>query len=516
MGNNIQSFKSTIENANKVLLILPHIMTTDVCASVGLMYKLLRDKMQKDVDVAASRAVPSRFHDILKTCGIEVNKIFTEIKPVSYVIRVNDTKDRVDIEWQKKTDNIEVVLTPDKEEIDFSKVSFSKEGGIYDAVITFNALRLEDLGRIYSDFEKLYSRYEIVAVNHQGSDAEYAKVSLNDENVSTTSEVLYRIYDELGYQIESVDADIVAHGIIGSTYGLHQVQKGKTYKTVSELANKYNVDISSITTKYFYSTSKEGLKLRERLLRNVRYDDARKTVYSTLSSRDFSETHVSPQDLDGMDYLPFNICKEYDIAFLAYEEGGRSHVLVHSNKKTKDLTSILKKVNGVGDKLYGVVTFNSDANAASNSMLQAIWGGAPVNQPAPVQNNTPAQQTTGIPVPPAPEKQQKPQPDNAIQKEQSPVPESSIQSNTNVPTVQQVTTSAAPSAPAPVASNVQPIQQAPVNTAVPAPQQPAAPTNAPTSSPFQQANDFAIDDQAQPMKVSQSFSGTNTPFDPAS
>lgn len=483
MGNSIQSFKSTIENANKILLVTPHIINTDVCSSLGLVYKMLKEKMQKDVDIASSRSIPTRYHDLLKICGVDVNKIYTEIKPVSYVIRVNDTNDSVEVEWKKKSDNIEVVLTPEKDEIDFSKVSFSKEGGIYDVVIAFNAQRLEDLGRIYTEFEKLYSRFEIISISHQPIEGEYAKISLNDENSSTTSEIVYKMYDDLGYNIDKTEAEIIAHGILGSTYGLHRVSQNKTYKVISELANKYQVDLSNINTKYFYSLSKEGLKLRERLLQNVKFDEARKTIYSVLTNRDFSDIRVSPRDLDGMDYLPFNVCKDYDIAFLSYEENGKSHVLIHSNRKNKDLTGILKKVNGVGDKSYGVASFETDAISAASTTLNAIWG-APTSTVVSQQTNV------------------------------STLPK---QLNSNTPAIQQTPSQQYnQSNPAPQPSNqtAQVQQQFTQSQPNAAPQQPV-PNNTAPDSPFNAATEFAIDESVEPMKVSTSFTGTNTPFDSA-
>jgi nanoRNase/pAp phosphatase (c-di-AMP/oligoRNAs hydrolase) len=475
MGETTQTFKSTIENANKILLILPHIINTDVCASAGLVYKLLKEKMQKDVDMAAPRAVPARFHEILRSCGVDTSKIFTEIKPVSYVIRVNETNDRVDVAWQKQNDKIEVVLTPEKQEIDFNKISFSKEGGIYDAVITFNAQSLEDLGRIYTDFDKLYSRFELISFNNQAPDAPFAKISVHEDNASTTSEVVYNLYDDLGFSMDKGEAEIVADGIIGSTYGLHQVSKNKTFRVISELANKFQVDINAITTKYFYAMSKDSLKLRERLLRNVSYDDQRKTIYSILTARDFSETRVNPQDLDGVDYLPFNICKDYDIAFLVYEDGTKSHVLIHSNRKNKDLAAILKKLNGVGTRMYGMATFTEDAATAVRTTLHAIWAG----EPSIAQTNA---------MPPA-----APEPVKA-----------------DVTAIEPEVSGLAP---------VQAPQQPSVVSQVPAqptvePTAPAAPeVQVPAASPFTQASAFQVDEKAEPLKVSGSYSSTNTPFD---
>ncbi len=533
MQEKTQSFKSLVEKSNKILLIFPHIINADVTASLGLVYKTLKEKFNKEVEVAASRPVPVRFHDILKTAGIEPHKVFTEIKPVSYVIKVNDAKDSIDVVWEKHDDNIELILTPDTKEIDFKKISFSREGGTYDLVITFNAPRLEDLGRIYTEFQKQYGRYDIVSFDYQNSSADYAKVSVHDENGSTTSETVYRMLSDLGYSIDKIEAETVAQGILGSTYGLHQNVKNPTFKIVSELANKYQVDLTAINNKFFYSLSKEGLNLRERMLRNAKFDDSRKTVYSTLTSRDFQELGVNPNDLDGMDYLPFNIVKDFDIAFIAFEDGTRTNVLIQSNRFSKDLNPILKKLNGIGNRASGWVSLNGDANSASISILNAILEGAPIVNTQPqsipqipsinVQTSMPAPQPQAqqpqpsyippmqAPAPqmqPMPQPQAKPEPKAEVKQEQK------TQAEEVKAEVVSPKTELKNEIPVFEPKRQEEPAQEPVKQTEPAPVQQPAPV---MENPFKKADKYTIDSDAEPMKApaNGSYNFQNTPFEKA-
>ncbi len=373
MDNKAQSLKNLIEKSNKILLIFPYVINADVAASVGLMAKLLREKFQKEVEIAASRNVPTRYHELLQKCGVDPNNLLQEIKPVSYVIHVNDAKDNINVDWNRTDDKVDFILTPERTEIDFSKVSFSKEGG-YDLVITFNAQQLDDLGKVYQDYKSQYARYNIVSVDYQNASAEYGKLSLHDESSSTVSEIMYQLYKQLGYNPDNKDAEVVAHGLLGSTHGLHYVTKYQTYDVISELANKYKVDSADIITKYFYSLGQNELKLREKILKNVKFDDSKKAIYSQLTLQDFGEAGVKPNDIDGMDYLPFNVCKGYEIAFLAYEDNGKSTVLIHSNSSKRDITDIIRTLGGYGNKSFGIVTFSENAQAAAQKVLNALGG----------------------------------------------------------------------------------------------------------------------------------------------
>lgn len=485
---NTSDFKTQIESASRILIILPHTLNSDSCATAGLLHRYLKNKQQKEVDIASSRKVPARFIDLLSKGGIDPEKILSDIKPVSYVIKVDDAKENINVEWKKVGEEIDVILTPQTQEIDFSKVRFAKEGGIYDLVITINSQKLEDLGRIYSDQKNIIEKFNIAAVSKFDLKDSYAKATLTDENYSTSSEILFKAFEDLDYSPEKIDAEIAAEGIIGSTFGLHQVSKAKSFGVVAELANKHDVNFSDITTKYFYAFGKDDVKLRERILKNVRFDDSRKTVYSTLSAADFSALGLTPKMLDGCDYLPFNICKDYEYAFLVYEDAGKSYGLIHSNRKENKMSQILDSVDGHGDQLFGSATFELNANDAANKILAAISGnGTSASAPQP-QTSVPVTQ----PVESKPTEEKKEEPVVTPSEVIAPTSE-------QVKNVEEVSQTTEGSGQAQQATNTsEPVAQNQVPQA---------------SSPFTPATSFAVDDKAEPAKKANYYSANDKPFD---
>lgn len=373
-------FKNKIDASSSILLLVPHIIDADVIASLGLVYKYLNTQ-GKTVTIATSRQIPERFDHLLEMSGIDKEKIESVLKPVSYVIRVGDAKDQINVKWEKKDSDLDVVLTPYAQEIDFTKVSFFKEGGIYDLVVIINSRKLRDLGKIYSEYKGLFERYQIVALSHLGVE-EIEGDSIVDENYSTTTEVVYKNLPDMGASIDENDAKLTAHGVIGTTFGLHQVKKAATYGVIQELIEKFNVNIAEITDLYFYSYNKSDIALRERILKNVKFDDGRKTVYSVLTNQDFTQLGVSSKQLDGNDYLPFNVCEGYEFAFLVVEEGVRSYALLHSNSGDTRITEIAESLGGYANGYFALINFDKGSSEAINAVLSSIGGGsAPSTSP---------------------------------------------------------------------------------------------------------------------------------------
>jgi hypothetical protein len=375
MKDYIQNFQDLMSDSKNILLIFPQIINSDICASISLIYKILTTKYDKKVEIVSPRAIPARFHDILTKSGIKIENIQAKIEPVTYLIDIKDAnKDDVSVDFEKSDKKLQIRLTTQVTDLDLKKISVSTTGGLYDLAISFNVHKLEDLGNIYTDNQVSFNKFEMIAISTRPHPSNYAKLSIFDGNYTTTSEVVFKLAKELEYNLTNADATIIAEGILGSTFGLHHANKKSTFKVVSELINKYKVDFAGINTKYFYSFSKEELKLKERLLAKVKYDDTKSAIYSTLSKSDFVQTSTNPSDLDGMDYLPFNIVKGYDIAFIAYEVEDKTYILAHSNSKSTDLNNILRNLSGYSTGMFGFVALNENLETAVTLILSNIQG----------------------------------------------------------------------------------------------------------------------------------------------
>lgn len=369
----LQDFKSQIDKSSNILIVLPFLVDPDSIASSALLYKMFAAK-GKNVTIAAEKNPITRFTDIFSIAGFDASQILHEIQPISYVITVPELSQNVDITWDKKDDQVNLRLIPESGIVDFDKIKYSKEGGIYDLVITVNVSRLLDLGKIYSFKPKKFEEFNIASLGPQLVINDVNIVSFYDDNFSTTTELIFQNAKELGLEIDSAVAEITAKGIVGSTFGLQRVEKNRTFGVIAEIANKYQIDISAIIKKYFYSMSKADVKIEERILKNLRFDDSRKTVYSLLTNNDFLQLGLSENDLDVNIHLPLRVNWEYEYSFIAIESGISSKIYISSTRNSTEFNEIINRANGFKNKNKGFVSINTNAIDASNQILSVISG----------------------------------------------------------------------------------------------------------------------------------------------
>lgn len=451
---NLQDFKSQIEKSTNVLLVLPYLADSDAVATSAILYNLL-SKKDKKVTIASSTKLSEKYSSILKLIDFDLSKVINSIKPVSYVISVADmNQQKVDVTWERIENKINLSLTPEGGEVDFEKISFSKEGGIYDLVIVINVSKLEDLGSVYTNHSKYYENFNIISVGSELKIGETNAISLVEPNYSTTSEVLFKNIEELDGELNALNAEITAHGIVGSTNGLQRVRNTRTYGVISEIANKFEVDVPAIVRKYFYSMNQQDVIIRERILKNLKFDDSRKAVYSVLTKNDLSQTNLNNFDFNTI--LPYNVNGKYDYAFLVYEVGITSNVLIYSTKAETKLSEIIARGKGVLGREFGLITINSNANDAATRALNVISGGSledkVIVKPQPVIE---------------PEKKVE-KPVQSTQADEPKVEEKKAETNDHL---------------------------------------------TPTASPFTKANEYVVDTAAEPMKKANYFSSQDKPFD---
>lgn len=580
MDTNIQTLKSIIANASKILLVAPQYANADSCASIAVLYKILTQRLSKEVDVASSTTIPRRFHDLLQKGGVHPNEILHDVEPISYVITVPEVlTDTVDVQWHKKDVDLNIVLTPEGKEIDFKKIHFSRQGGTYDVVMTVNIAELDELGEIYKKSSKRYQNFEIVTYDFRLRTVQQAKLSLVDREASTTIEVVKKVIEGLEIELDKELSEIIVEGVVAS--GALQGRSRNaltTLKNTTKLAEKHDISISSISTKYFNSYSKEELRLFERMYRNLSFDETRSVVYSYVTADDFIQTGTNPEHIRGLVQLPYNLTKNLNFAFLLYQVEESFEVILQSNAPSADLKPVLGRLQGYGDRYSGIASLDGTVEDSIKTILNAI---APENKPASpvvpqVQEIKPNQQVAApqepkqeskitqekkadeqkpavpasrqpVPVPPVPKViHQKPaQVDSKsslkaketnstekseLQKQEKPIQEPKViqpaQKNTHpepkakdqkqVDSLSKDLVPTTPQLPN-QGTEVQPPTK-PVDTKIPSTPQVQTPSmaNQPQKPPFEKApQQYVLDPYATPLKTAPTFSAQNKPFDKA-
>ncbi len=370
---NISEFRNKVENSTNVLVVLPYLVDPDSIATASLLYRFLVSKGKK-VDIAAEKVSVSIFNDIFSLAGIEVEKILREISPIRYVISVSNVSDKTSIDWQRRDGKLDIKLTPDIGIVDFESITYSREGGIYDLVITVNVDRLSDLGAVYTSIPKKFEEYDIVSIGGNLNIDGRATVSLYQDQLMSV-EFLYQYANDLDVEIDQVSATIILHGIIGQTHGLQKVYHNNTFAIVTDLANRYQVDLSTIIKQYFASVSIDNVRVQEKILNNLKFDESRKTVYSYLTNRDLAQLGISYNNFDYNYYLPFSADGKGYYSFIVLESGISSCVYITAPFESEEYLGIVNRSNAIKNKTLAYLSIDAGAIDAANQVLGVISGG---------------------------------------------------------------------------------------------------------------------------------------------
>ncbi len=370
---NISEFRNKVENSTNVLLVLPYLVDPDSIATASLLYRFLVSKGKK-VDIAAEKVPVTIFNNIFSLAGIEATKILNKISPIRYVISVSNVSDKTSIDWERRADQLDIKLTPDAGIVDFESITYSREGGIYDLVITINVGRLSDLGEIYTSIPKKFEEYEIVSIGGNLNLEGRAIVSLSQDQWMST-ELLYSYADDLNFEIDQTNATVMLHGIVGQTHGLQKVYSNNTFAIVTDIANRYQIDLPAIIKQYFASINVDSVRVEEKILNNMKFDESRKTVYSYLTNRDLAQLGISYNNFDYNYYLPFGVDGRYYYSFIVLESGLSSFVYLVSPLESEEYMGIVNRSNAIRNKTLAHISIDADAINAANQVLRVISGG---------------------------------------------------------------------------------------------------------------------------------------------
>lgn len=367
--------KGALEKAKKVLIVLPNFLNHDASTSIGLIYKTLKDNLKKEVDLAASKKPGQTQMQVLKDFGIDEKAILTELKPISYTISLRDAKDDIGVEWKKDKDILNFILTPKVIDIDFTKVSFGKQGSRYDLVITFNTPQLEDLGEIYSKHKTLFQKYNFLTIGNIEGQYSYSKNKVVNKDAYALCMQTHELANTFGFKPNNQQNNRISQGVIYNSRGFNYLQKYLTDAKFAEITKSNSIDLSKVYKEAYYAKNPNEHKLLQTLLKNIKTNQEKGIIYSHLSASDISQSGANPNTLSEMTHVPFNIPSKFRYAVLAFENNGKVTVMVEENTN-QSIYPTIKSLEGTGSKYFGVTNLQGDLQGVLNRVISKL-GGSP-------------------------------------------------------------------------------------------------------------------------------------------
>jgi nanoRNase/pAp phosphatase (c-di-AMP/oligoRNAs hydrolase) len=195
------------------VIVIPPNPTIDAQAAAASLFLGLT-KMNKNVSLVCSTKPESDL--------IAIDKIKTQFATGGDSLMVSfpysdGAIDKVDYNIQGEAFNLIITPRSGFPKLDPKAVNFSYTGGMVDFIITIDSPTLNSLGQIYTDNQNHFTGRDIVNIDRHLTNAFFGTVNFVNKTVSSVSELILNILQELKIEIDRDMATNLYSGIAAAT-----------------------------------------------------------------------------------------------------------------------------------------------------------------------------------------------------------------------------------------------------------------------------------------------------------
>ncbi|MCA9375108.1 hypothetical protein KC622_02135 [Candidatus Dojkabacteria bacterium] len=337
-----KSLNTELQKSSKILVCASP-STVDDVSGVILVAKILK-ALKKDADIILEdSSLDKHLKELFKTHGV---KYSSEIKPSSYVVAIDYGKagiDRIAYDSDENTGKLKFFITPSSGKFDFDNIEYSVQGNNYDLIVLLGLRSLKDLKSLYDKNLETFKK-RTLAIGHKQLGDVFIMLEKNENLLAGT------------YRIFGADS-IKAVNQIYSNLALSQIDLKEGVWDEAALNGLLSlalsgVDIQDVINQRFFSKDYANFDLQIKLMHKVKVDKKSRVSWAAVSNQEIQFSRIKEGNVDTSGRITFNISKDFDLCFAAYEVGKDvMKVIVESNNPAKfDAGEIAKVFNGDGNK----------------------------------------------------------------------------------------------------------------------------------------------------------------------
>lgn len=237
--NQLQDLRQKIDQARKILILLPSQTTIDkLAAALSLMLSL--EKQEKDVIVVTEDTLKVS-HSSLYGVG-QIKNTFPPQGAENFILTLGGVVDQnglipslEKLDWYPDNGNLNLVfhVVPGFR-FEPTNISSSYQGSKFDLAFIIGAVNLTDLGSIYTQNSAAITQIPLINIDNSTSNANFGLVNVIDPNSPSLSEVMIQIQQGLGLTVDADAASNVIAGIYDATGNLTKNVSPDTFMVLAQ------------------------------------------------------------------------------------------------------------------------------------------------------------------------------------------------------------------------------------------------------------------------------------------
>lgn len=246
-------------------------------------------------------------------------------------------------------DNIFLPFSDKVEKVDFTNFDFSD----WDLFLVLDSSSWD---RVTGNVDSKLPGVDIILIDHHITSKKFGKISLVDDSVSSTSELIYFLFEDWKVILSKTITQNLLAGIIGDT-GIFQYPNvtpetlGVARDLIIKGANKNEI-VENLYRNYPFNQ----IKLWGVILDRMQFDKENRFVYSAIPNeiyKEYQEPIGSKETAAGM-FTP--VVKNSDFGMIMIEQEKNKLSVSFRSKKDFDVSEVAEALGGGGHKLAAGVT----------------------------------------------------------------------------------------------------------------------------------------------------------------
>lgn len=419
---------STIQQSNNILILPSAPADGDSISSALALFSVLKGQ-GKNPTVVLSSDVPS-VYEFLPESGV-ITKEANLSHDLVITIDLTDSKLK-DLRHEVVDNKVNVIVTPESGTLRPDQVSFPEAQSNYDLLITVDCASLDQLGDFYANHSQIFGEVPSLNIDHHHSNANFASINLVDPTNSSTTQILYALFKQMGIQMTPDLATLLLAGIITDTGSFQNANTTPESFDIAAGLIDQGARQQEIIRHVYKTKQLETLKLWGKILSNIQVDAENKVVWTGVSRAMFEETGTTEDDIgDIIDELLANAQEAEVVILLEERSDGSLHGSIRTRSEARDATKIAAVFGGGGHlQAAGFTIPNATIAEKEPEILAAAKQGAAVQSPEAVVE-TPLETNVQVPAEPvinepanevqSPFAQQEPEPEVAPAQQPEPI-----------------------------------------------------------------------------------------------
>lgn len=313
-----KDFENLVKNA-KHILIMSHVNPDgDTLGSMCAMYNAILTRYKKHAEMLVPSAIPGIYNFLPK---------ISEAKQIS----------------------------------EFDK---SRE---YDLVITVDVAALDRV----LDAQILFSKAKhTVNFDHHKTNINFGEINFVDAMACSCGEVVFKVFEKLGWEISKDTADCLYTAILTDTGGFRFENTNPASLEIASKLVALGVIPKEIYNNCYESKTKSVVMFQNYAVANARFSDDEEIAYSIILRKDIEKFGVKDSATDGIAETLRSIIST-QVAFVIKEIDSKTCKVSMRSKKI-DVSKVCEVFGGGGHKYAAGCTIKQPIKEAVKQLLQAI------------------------------------------------------------------------------------------------------------------------------------------------